>query len=151
MKSPRIGNLLLPALLLLGVLPALKAGAAETQLQTDQAISTAGYFHLTWKAKNPDVPGLDDEYVVEQSRTPTFEKTRILYRGSEKASLISGLSDGLYYYRVRQKHETNWSKPIRVEVRHHSLATALQFFGLGLLVFMLTLLTILRGIKQTRS
>jgi hypothetical protein len=41
--------------------------------------------------------------------------------------------------------------PVRVQVQHHPLGTALQFFGLGLLVFALTLFTILHGIRKTRS
>lgn len=123
---------------------------ATTTIQTDQSEATAGYFHLTWQT-NPEPVDQESEFIVQQSRTPDFEQARNLYSGTEKASLISGLADGVYYYRVRQQNDSGWSEPVRVQVRHHPLSTALQFFSVGLLVFALTLFTILHGIRKTRS
>lgn len=128
----------------------IRDAVAVTTIQADQTEATAGYFHLTWQT-NPAPADQDIEFIVQQSRTPGFEQARDLYSGTEKASLISGLADGVYYYRVRQNNESSWSEPVRVQVRHHPLGTALQFFALGLLVFALTLFTILHGIRKTRS
>ena len=150
MSPPGKQSLVFPVALLLMLSLCMQEVVAASAIQADQSIATAGYFRLTWQT-NPTSTDQESEFVVQQSRTQGFEQVRNLYQGTEKASLISGMPDGVYFYRVKEKDASGWSVPVRVQVQHHPLGTALQFFGLGLLVFALTLFTILHGIRKTRS
>ena len=150
MRPPGKHTLVFPVVLFLMLTLCVQKVVAAPTIQADQSKATAGYFRLTWQT-NPTSTDQESEFVVQQSRTQGFEQVRNLYQGTEKASLISGMPDGVYFYRVKEKDASGWSVPVRVQVQHHPLGTALQFFGLGLLVFALTLFTILHGIRKTRS
>jgi hypothetical protein len=58
--------------------------------------------------------------------------------------MISGKSDGHWYYRIRSGAGP-WSEPLLVEVAHHSLARGLGFFALGLCLFIAITVMIIRG------
>ena len=151
MKPRGLQTLALPLFLFLEVFMCTSVHANGTMIQADQAVATAGYFKLSWQAGASSATDANTSFVVQQSHSADFHTSQVLYKGMESSSLISGQPDGVYYYRVRETNQSAWSKPVRVEVRHHSLSTALQFFGLGFAVFALTLFTILRGVKQTRQ
>jgi hypothetical protein len=86
-------------------------------------------------------------------RYDSFGNPRRVYRGPDRATVLSGLPDGTYYFRARiwQRGEpvTAWSEPVRAEVEHHSLARALGLFALGGVVFAATVALILLGRGQT--
>lgn len=151
MKPRGLRALALSLFLVLEVFMCTTAIAEDVVIQSSQATATAGYFKLSWQARTPSVTDAGTGFVVQQSQFADFHKSQVLYKGMESSSLISGMPNGVYYYRVREANQTSWSKPVRVEVHHHSLATALQFFMLGFAVFTLTFFTILRGAKQTRQ
>ena len=109
------------------------ANAAGPQLASDTTLSTAGYFRLTWH----DVAG--SEYELQQAQSDSFNDVRILYHGHDQATVISGLANGHYYYRVGNTATDQWSKPLEVEVKHHTLTRAFGFFTLGAVMFLATL------------
>ncbi|HLT92791.1 MAG TPA: hypothetical protein VKZ85_17785 [Woeseiaceae bacterium] len=114
--------------------------ATPVELHADTAVATAGYFQLRWQA-----PG---EVVVQEDTTPEFASPRILYRGSDNARVVSGKPDGRWYYRARAADSGGaFGEIVEVTVRHHPLERALAFFGIGAVVFLGTLIAIVRGAR----
>lgn len=106
--------------------------------------SNDGSVNLSWT-----MPG-QASIELQQSTLdkPTYE---MIYRGTDTATVITGLPDGNYLYRARLKLEngdfTEWTEPVSVNVMHHSLTRAFLFFSIGALVFLATLLLILFGAR----
>jgi hypothetical protein len=89
---------------------------------------------------------------IESSRDMLFTNPVNLYQGSDEATVLTGLSDGAYYFRGRYLYQNGafspWSEPVGLSVEHHSLAKALAFFSIGAVVFVATLLLIILGAKR---
>ncbi len=117
------------------------------QLESDTEVATAGYYRLEWLAKEVT------DFVLEESRQPSFNQSRILYQGPDTARIISGRADGDYYYRVRDVNTRGgkniWSEVVYVQVKHHSRSRAFLFFAIGAMVFVATLVMIIIGNRQT--
>jgi hypothetical protein len=64
------------------------------------------------------------------------------------ASVISGLENGHYYFRVRGDGE-DWSPPLEVVVVQQSLRLAFILFSIGGLVFILTVYVVVKGARDT--
>lgn len=141
-----VPNLLCPACALLMLsLPAIPAAAIT--LHSDTETATAGYFQLHWEAEPAEGP-----FVLEESASADFSHARVLYRGPDLASVVSGKPDNEYFYRVReQASPANTSNTVKVTVAHHPLRTALGFFSVGAIVFLATLVAIFRGNSQGRK
>lgn len=117
---------------------------AAPQLQTDTEMATAGYYRLSWQSD------MAADFVLEEATDPAFLQVTTLYQGPDTATLISGRSDGTYYYRVRNMQNDNqddWSDVTTVEVSHHPLSRAFMFFALGAIVFIATLVVVVLGSK----
>ena len=120
-------------------------------LASDTEIATAGYYRLSWQGETSAV-----EYELQASSNADFSTPRLIYRGPDLATVISGQADGDYFYRLRARQAGErtggrsgaWSAPVKVHVQHHSLARALAFFAAGALVFIATLLLVLRGARD---
>ena len=128
-------------ILLVSVPPLL----AAPQLQTDSELATAGYYQLSWQGD------INSDYLLEESTDPSFSQSTILYEGPDTATLVSGRSDGTYYYRIRfiqDDTESGWSNVTRVEVSHHPLSRAFMFFALGAIVFIATLVVVALGSRS---
>ena len=128
-------------ILLVSVPPLL----AAPQLQTDSELATAGYYQLSWQGD------INSDYLLEESTDPSFSQSTILYEGPDTATLVSGRSDGTYYYRIRfiqDDTESGWSNVTRVEVSHHPLSRAFMFFALGAIVFIATLVVVVLGSRS---
>ena len=107
--------------------------------------ATAGYYTLSWSAD--EATGFELEEASEAGFADAFTR----YRGADLATTVTGKRDGRYYYRVRAFDSAGepgpWSETVTVEVAHHSLGRAWLFFATGALVFILSLVTILRGAR----
>ena len=110
----------------------------------------AGYLKLSWEppAATPDAHAL--HYEVQRSSNQNFASVKTIYRGPDRATFLSGLRDGNYYYRVRSLQPesgeaSDWSEVLVVKVVHHSLSLALWLFAIGALVFLLTVAVIVHG------
>ena len=114
---------------------------ASPKLNSDTKLSTAGYFQLSWQ----DESGLS--YQLQQASYPDFRDAVTLYQGPDQATVISGLPDGDYFYRVRNEDES-WSKAFKISVKHHSLAKALGFFSLGAAMFIVMIVLLIKGARR---
>ena len=125
-----------------------QAIAKPPTLQSDSEIATAGYYRLSWEGI------ATSDYLLQEASDPDFTNVKTLYEGPDTASLISGRSNGVYYYRVRTIDQAEdpdaWSNVAKVEVTHHPLSRAFMFFALGAIVFFATLIVVVVGNKTHR-
>ena len=119
------------------------AGYASADLQLDSTTqtATAGYFQLHWRGNSGPVE-------LQQAGDKAFTHPHTLYRGRDDASVISGLPNGEYYYRIRELNGHGWTQPIHVTVTHHPVTRAFAFFALGALMFVALLAVIRRGYRE---
>lgn len=121
------------------ILGAGSAVARNAELDVQPQQSTDGVYQLTWQADGP--------VVVEEAVEPSFASPRVVYRGLDQATTLTGRSDGTYYYRLVHADDVPVAQAevVRVTVAHHSSARALGFFAVGLGVFMSTVVLVVRG------
>jgi len=135
----------IPSLLLA---ESLKKPVPKTPLKNS---NDSGYFSIEWREdkKHPDAV-----FVLEQSQDKNFEETKRIYEGLDRASFISGLPNGTYYYRIRKKVNgvrSPWSNTIVVDIEHHSLYLALSLAAVGLIVFASTAGIIIKGVRTDKN
>lgn len=131
------------ALLVLITLATTPPLAATPRIETDTSLTTAGYYQLRWTAATTNVDVEVDD--------PASGSTTIIYSGPDRARVISGQSDGTRQYRVREVDDSGasaWSPALSVTVAHHSLGRAFSFFAVGALVFLATLVLVVRGARS---
>lgn len=150
-------------ILLAGCVPLVVS--ASPMLAVDTDIATAGYYRLTWSVEDTNSSPV---FILQEATTPKFENPEIVYKGPDLATVISGKSNGMYYYRVRLKQPTGsagtdpkelisketpkeamWSQVVSVDVKHHSLPKAIGFFIAGFIVFAATLFMIVSGARKS--
>ena len=129
------------------LLSCLAAGLAhaQPQLHSDTTLSSEGYFQLSWQTQQ------EARYELQQARNASFSDARTLYQGRDNASVISGLADGQYYYRLRSLPDGSWSEGVAVEVKHHPLSRAFGFFTLGAAMFLATVGVLIKGARSRRT
>ena len=116
--------------------------AENTSLSSSTELSNEGYFVLSWPS---DIT--TDNLVLEQSSNQDFSSTIERSLAGATAATITGLSDGVYYFRLTES-DNPISNTVSVTVAHHSLARAGSFFLLGLALFSLLIISILRGNRR---
>lgn len=117
--------------------------AADISLSSDTTLSTEGYFVISWtSASESDAP-----VILQQSPSENFGTTisREFNLPANGSVTITGLNDGLYYYRAIHSGESSFSNVVTVEVAHHSLQRAVAFFLVGLVLFLILVATIIKG------
>lgn len=133
--------------LLLLCLPSL---AFAVELQADTEVATAGYYQLEWGNADAVV-----DFEIQEADNPAFSNPDQIYQGPDRATVITGRSDGTYYYRARLMDENgpagDWSNTVKVQVKHHSLTRAFEFFAAGAVVFLAILIAILAGNRRYHS
>lgn len=150
---PCMGSHLQPFLILLVTwICLLMAGvslaqAAVPRLSVNSEVATAGFFRLSWEADAVRVE-------LQQAANPEFHSARTLYIGPDRATVISGKPDGVWYYRMRTVdagRSGQWSESLAVTVSHHSLGRAVAFFALGVVIFLGILVVVVRGARQSHG
>jgi len=120
---------------------------AALEISADSAVSNTGYFRLSW-SDDSSADSVEKMFVLQQADDPDFSNPVDRYQGGDAATVISGLSNQIYYYRVRELNYSQWSNSVSVEVKHHSLSRAFGFFALGIAMFAVTVTVLLRGARQ---
>lgn len=115
--------------------------AEPVEVRSDTAVASAGYYQLSWQA--------DEPVVVQESATKDFASARVVYSGADNARVMSGKSDGNWFYRARTAgSESAFGDVLEVTVSHHPVERAFAFFALGALVFLATLAVIVTGARS---
>jgi hypothetical protein len=117
-------------------------------------LSESGYIKLSWKLNGADAPANNFTFELQRSAHQDFEQSIPIYQGPDYASFISGLPDGDYYYRARViakdgTQTSDWSAPVLVQVKHHSLSLALLLCGIGAAVFLITVGIVVQGVRTS--
>jgi len=121
----------------------------------DSTFTNAGSIRLSWSPGEGtgEDPGL--RFELQKADDPGFRGARTDYAGPDRATYVSGLPDGRYHYRVRAVDAggrvSPWSMPVQVAVAHHSMGLAWLLFGIGAIVFALTVLVVVRGARSDDS
>jgi len=113
--------------------------ANALQLNSDSTLATAGYFQLQWS-------GNSKIFILQESGKPDFDSYNTIYTGTDLARVMSGKPNGDYFYRIVDN--SSQSNIVKVTVKHHSIGYASLFFIAGAIVFILTLIFIIKGNKQ---
>lgn len=143
-------------------LPALAAADDSLELEFD-GDPAAGHLRLTWSG-GPDAA----QYELQEATRADFADAVVRYRGGHTASVLSGLDNGDFYYRVRvlpddaslagaqlparnaplaelgespalaTDNEPGWSDSAHFHVQHYSLPFALTLLVCGGLIFAAT-------------
>jgi len=116
--------------------PLLSQSAASLRVADDGL--SAGYVTLAWDNDNKET------IAIEQSMGNGW---KTIYQGLDKATTLSGLSDGDYFFRLKHA-DGSYSNQISLEVKHHTRAKAFGFFGLGAFMFVILLIMIFRGTRN---
>lgn len=114
------------------------------QISTNTPVSTAGYFNLSWSS-DQSAP-----YVVQQSLDASFNQVKTIYQGADQATVMSGLPDGQYFYRM-QASAGQWSEAIKVEVKHHTLEKAFAFFAAGAVMLFILVFVLIKGSRHAEN
>ncbi len=119
-------------------------------------LTKSGYFKLQWTVNPAEQQHATLTYEVQQSGSNTFDQAKTLYSGPDLATFCSGYKNGTYYFRVRAfpihgNTPGQWSAPLQVQVKHHSLHLAFALFGLGAVVFLITVGIVVRGSRRVRT
>lgn len=121
---------------------AVPLSAAPRPMLKIEGDAQAGHATLSWSLQTPSS---SPSFKLEESKSADFSgKTRVLYEGENRSSVISGLPDGKRFYRVRARaaQDAPWGKWSRIQafdVKHYSLEFAFMLFASGAFVFACTL------------
>lgn len=127
---------------------AARARATEPpQFEATEVATQNGSLTLKWT-------GSGDAFEVSlQSRRPTAEPARVVYRGHAPAAHISGLRNGEYAAVVRARSGDgafgDWSAPATIAVAHHDMQTVWWLFGAGLLCVVATVGTLIVSARRS--
>ena len=119
-------------------------GSVEFALDNNYYQITDGHIRLEWQSETGNT------FELQQSFTRDFSHPKVIYLGPDRASFISGLQNGSYYYRVRAS-DGEWSEVVIVDVQHQSLKLAFALFGIGGVVFLVTVYVVVHGVRSTSA
>ena len=93
-------------------------------------------------------------YQLEQSSTANFAEIDSRYSGPDTASVLSGLREGDYYFRVRATSPAGepgpWSDTLSLSVQFMDRNTLFALLGTGFVVASLTMGAIVTGFLRTK-
>lgn len=110
----------------------------------ESAVSDNGSVELKWEKVAQSAVEL------QQGKTAGFLEPKTRYTGSDAGSVITGLPEGVHFFRLREG-EGAWSLPLRVEVKFFPLDKLFWLLGAGALVVLATMGTILFGAWRNRE
>lgn len=111
-----------------------------------EVVTDEGVINFAWKVSGDE---WSDLFELQQSASAGFAETRMLYRGPDRGSVVSGLEEGDYHFRVRAVEEGGalgeWSQPIHVQVRYMARTKVFVMLSLGAMVFVATITALFAG------
>lgn len=123
---------------------------AVPQFQNDSIVqSNSGYIKLTWSLPESQSPNITNTYILQEASDSLFSTPKTIYSGPDRASFLSGLRNGTYFYRVANKpihtNKIEWSSPLKLVVKHHSLKLAYILLIAGCIIFLATVVVVIQG------
>jgi len=127
--------MLVRTIIILAALLVPNASAIAADLTVADDGTSAGYVTLSW----PDASGNTFE-LKEQ----TSQGWHTLYRGSDRATTLSGRPDGTFEFQLIADGAPVGA-PVTVTVQHHPLSRAWAFFAVGATMFIALLVLLITG------
>jgi len=115
--------------------------------------SEEGKAVLQW-APSTGAAGPDLEFVLQQSRDAAFSDPKKLYEGPDLGTVVTGLAEGDYFFRVREAMDStpatkDWSETLTVRVKYPERRSVVLLMALGLVVFVGTVAAIVIGHRRS--
>lgn len=106
-------------------------------------VSDDGTIDLHWS-------GAGTEFELEQATDASFSDAHVRYRGPDNESVLTGLSDGIYHFRIRDAASEDWSEPLVLHVKSMNRGTLFLLLGTGAFVALSTGAAIIHGFLRSR-
>jgi hypothetical protein len=110
----------------------------------EEGPSDNGAFTLSWE-KAPEA-----KVVVEQAPSADFSEALVIYSGTDRATVVTGLREGRHYFRIRLENAPAWSEPLVLRVEFVSKATLRLLLAIGAVVVLATVGVIIFGFLKDR-
>ncbi|GAA5482154.1 fibronectin type III domain-containing protein [Haloferula sargassicola] len=127
--------------------PLSAAPRLSCELTPDAAgrlVSNDGTIDLRWSEK------AGSEFELQQAREADFSRPHLRYRGTDHETVLTGLAEGTYHFRVRETPDGEWSEPLVFEVEYMNRGPLFLLLGTGAFVALSTIVAILHGYSQNR-
>lgn len=89
-------------------------------------------------------------YELQQAADSSFATARTRYEGADRGTVLTGLTDGIHHFRVRDAATGEWSAPLALHAESMSQAALLLLLGTGAFVALSTVGAILHGFLKSR-
>lgn len=150
--------IILAAFICLSLTGAVAAGESnlpEATFTGERSIEQSlPYLTLKWEIAEDEAAEEPVYSHLQVATSPAFSDPSDQYRGPDRATFVSGLAEGEYYFRVRAVAEEGatgeWSEPVQVTVQYDSLAQAFLLFGIGAVVSIATVVLVVTGDRRAR-
>ncbi len=113
--------------------------------ESSPADANEGHLLIQWTAAK----GSLNQFELQQSPTESFAEARVLYRGPDTSSFVTGLPAGSTFFRVRGLNTDgdpgSWSPPLKVVVRFPAMGKVIVLILAGGVMLLVLAWTILRG------
>ena len=131
--------------------PGVETGDSVTSRDA-KVVLTWGFEVAEKDAKNQPLEFADSvrkKFELEQSTSPEFPSATVRYQGPNQTSVLTGLAEGDYYFRVRAYDDRDtpgaWSEPLHVQVAFMPRWQVLSWVVAGFTVVAITVVAILYG------
>jgi len=125
-----------------------------TTSNTNLLTSEEGKVALQW-SRSESAPETNVEFQLQQSDTAGFSDPKTLYEGPDRGTVVTGLPEGEYFYRVRAveraRSNSPWSGTLTVKVQYPDRKTVAALMILGMGVFIGTVTAIVVGHRRAGS
>ena len=108
-------------------------------------VSDNGAVTLSWETEE------GTNVVLQQAVDVHFEDAWTRYRGPDRGSVLTGLPEGIHYFRLGIEGSDEWSPPLKVEVKFFDRSALFLLLVIGGVVVCSTVGTIVFGHLQTRD
>ncbi len=114
----------------------------------------SGQIKLEWNLSG-EIQNEDSlQFELQEAQSKEFANPKTLYTGPNYASYLSGLPNGIYYYRVRIVNDAGnaaspWSEVVSATVEHYSKGLTYSLLSVGGVVFLLTIGVVVHGTIKT--
>lgn len=122
------------------MLSGLPVEAVEFASPAAETVSEDGVVGFAWEE-----PAETTDFELQQATAADFSDAKVRYHGPDRGSVITGLGEGTYFFRVRAEGSKTWSAPVKVEVRYMDMGLVWALMGVGVFMFGATVTAIVRG------
>ncbi len=111
----------------------------------EDSVSDNGTVTLSWK--KPEALEIE----LQQSDSEDFTESTIRYKGTDAASVLTGLPEGTHYFRIADAGTSEWSAPLAMKVEFFPRWKLWLILSIGACVVLATMGIIVVGHFTTKN